>query len=67
MHSGPAMGSALLERTEWSPMPVLGKEQGKAWREGEAVELDGIRRMQDLVSHARFCLWRKRNAKPSES
>lgn len=33
-------------------MPVLGKEQGKAWREGEAVELDGIQHMQDLVSHA---------------
>lgn len=29
-------------------MPVLGKGQGKAWREDEAVELDGIWRMEDL-------------------
>lgn len=46
---------------------MLGKEQGKTWREDEAVELGGIRCMQDLVSQARSCLWRKRNVKPSES
>lgn len=67
MYKGPDEQSLTSRKDEIEPNVSASEEQGKAWKKEEAVELDGNKTMQDLVSHVKFCLDPKRNVKPFAS